>query len=811
MGNGFFFDPNEIAGKIIIHNPMDENSCTYCGMFRGVKSPMIKPYGEGKKKIMIVGEAPGANEDDTGIPFIGESGERLKEAFGLYGVDLDRDCIRTNVLQCRPKNNEFDETKVEFCYHRLERQIQEFNPYLIFAFGQRAAKRLIETENIQIPGLSGKAEGFKTIHGDVYPIRRYNAWVSLNYHPAFIMRNPDMSDVFFDDIERGLKYLDYEFPVSILDTTKRIYCDKELALSILNKKYDTYVSMDYETTGLHPYAKGFELLLMSVCFDGEVGYVIPLYPKDEDIFKSVAWFLRNNPINCHKYDDSCTRAVFGFGITNWVWDIMISKHILDERRKKKSLEFLTFETTGEEYKQTVNKDDFKKELVENFDQAVNYSGLDAIFPYHIQIIHNEEIQELGYSDGMKFLMDGSKALAELEENGVKIDMEEYNRFRNEVADKSKEVNTFFAEDATWGSFKKRYGEVPNVSSNLDMQRLLFDMLKLKPLSTTDKGQPQVNDALFEVLEQREDYIGELVKNIQIKKSLGKLTNTYLDSIPKYIGEDGKLHAIYNLHIARTLRSSCDSPNLQNAPKRDEYMKNFRRMFVPEFDLFMEADYKGAEVTVQAILAQDRNLLQQINEHFNSHRFWASRLFQVPESAVTKLQRFLAKNKFVFPEFYGASARSCAPQLGLPEKHVVSVEEEFYTMYSGVKKWQEHQWKFYLENGYVEIPTGFRRRGPLTYMQVVNTPIQGTTFHCLLDSLIRVFVNKALEKEGLKSRVVLQIHDSMVLDTVKAEREDAQEVINNISRDKYRWNFYKGAELEVEWQEGPNWLDMKEVA
>ncbi len=809
--DGFFFDPNEIAGKVIVKRVVDENSCTYCGMYRGVQSPMMKPFGDFEANIMIVGEAPGANEDKYGIPFVGKSGDMLKEAFSLYGIDIDKDCVRTNVLQCRPLNNVFDPAKVEFCYNRLERQIDEYKPHLIFAFGQQAARRLIEPVDVNIPGLSGKSEGFNVIHGNVFPIRKYNAWVSLNYHPAYIMREPDMLDVFYDDIKKGLQYLEYEFPKSLVDNTECILCNEEQAIKVLQKRYHYPVSIDFETNGLQPYAPDFHLSVVSIAPRFSKAYIIPLSEPSDQVKAAFIDFLKNNDIICHKYDDSCTRAKLGFGIPRWCWDIMVSKHLLDERRGNKSLEFQVYETTGEEYKHIVDRAEFDKALITNKSNAITYSGLDAIFPQHIKEVHYYQLKEQGLLKGMDFMMEGSKAFAALEQNGVKIDMTEYSRFREEVSVKTKEVNTFFRENDILGKYTKRFGKPLNVQSTADMQRLFFDQLKLKPLSNTDKGNPQVNDALFEVLQTREDAIGELVQNIQLKKSLQKLTGTYLDSIVKYIDVDGFLHAVFNLHIARTLRSSCDSPNLQNVPKRDEYMKNFRKMFIPRYDFFLEADYKGAEVTIQAILAQDKNLLKQINEHFNSHRYWASRLFQVPENQVTKLQRFLAKNKFVFPEFYGSSGKTCAPQLGLPENHVLNVEREFYDDYYGVASWQKEQWAFYQNNGYVIIPTGFRRRGPLTYMQVVNTPIQGTTFHCLLHSLTVILVKEALIKAGLRSLPVLQIHDSMVIDTVKDEKQAVIEIVNSISANMHHWDFYKGAELECEWQQGTNWLEMEDAA
>jgi DNA polymerase-1 len=176
--------------------------------------------------------------------------------------------------------------------------------------------------------------------------------------------------------------------------------------------------------------------------------------------------------------------------------------------------------------------------------------------------------------------------------------------------------------------------------------------------------------------------------------------------------------------------------------------------------------------------------------------------------VDKKMRFVGKNKFVFPEFYGAGAFSIAANTGLPIQQVERVENEFYGMYSGVSRWQEMKWDEYQKYGYVTTPLGFRRRGPLEYTQVVNTPIQATAFHALLDALIRATAE--FRRLKLRSKMVLQVHDSILIDTVASEHDLVMEIINEYTSDKALWKWCTGARLNVDWQKGSNWLDMEEL-
>jgi len=801
------FDINEVAGKKIVkHHGFVADPCLMCGLYKICLNPKIKPFGEGASNIFIIGEAPGEEEDKTGIPFIGKAGKFLDDSFSEFGVEMDRHCTRSNVLQCRPPDNTFDESKVEYCYERLEAQIKKAKPRLIMCFGLQAAKRMLPDHIV--PGLRGKG-GLHLIRGDVYPSIKYDCWVSVHYHPAYILRDRDMEDVFMRDMEKALKYLDIDLPEQLIGMGGNIWlgnkvdCIKIIQLFTNNKKITNF---DYETNQLNPYTGNPIIHMVSIAQSKDLAYVIPLHPKDPEIWDTFSKFLKSSTPKCNqafKFEEAWTRVLFRHPVNNWVWDTMLSKHILDERQEKKSLAFQVFENTGEEYKDMVDVKNFASNPLEN---QVKYSGLDSRFTILIASNHAKELKRRKQIVPVKFYIQSNVSLAELEYNGVKIDMPAYEKYRAKVnKDRDAAIEIIKSSDAV-NKFERVKGKKFNPGSSLHLRWVFFDHYGIEPLSETEKGSPQVNDELFEYLANKNDEIGKFAQAVTTYKTLEKMSSTYLESIIKYCDADGFLHPTYNLWIARSFRSSCDSPNLQNIPKRDEQQREFRKIFIPRHDFFLEADYKAMEVVVQAILAHDKVLLDQLYSGFDMHRYWASKLFRKPENKITKEERNNAKGGFMFALLYGSYYKTISTNLGVEENHVKKIEEEFYNTYRGVADWQDEQERFYDRNGYVELATGFRRHAPLSRNQIVNTPIQGTAFHCLLDSLNRIL---PLIK-GFESLPVLQIHDSLTFDVKKREQKELMAIVEECSINKNHWSWTKNAPFKLKWLCGIDWLSMEEM-
>lgn len=739
---------------------------------------------------------------------------KASQKFPLYniGVEEDESYVVKGIVfhNCFVDGNTFLPEKSEFCYDRLEEQIKKAKPKLIFCFGQVAAKRILE--NKIVPGLSKDAFGL--VQGDVYVSRKYNCWISLNYHPAHILRNDELLEVFYISVEKGLNHLNKELPKLMVSSGKNTYCSTEKeAIRIFDifSKSKLPVSIDYEANQLNPFIGNPELLMISLSIFEQEGFVVPLKPKKEKVWDALSLFLKSNaPKTAQnaKFEDMWTRVMFGHPINNLEWDTILSAHIVDERRGKKSLAYLVFAETGEVYKDMIDVEDMRNEIRTNIRGVITYSSLDARFPVLIRKSHESIIKREGLEFPMQFLMEGNRTLADMEENGVKIDLLCYEDFKKQSQGKFENAEGLLLQDTFVKEYEKKYHRRMDWNSNPELGKLFFKVMGLKPLSwTAIKKDPQVTQELYDYYKSDEKF-GQFFTSFLEYKRYQKLIGTSIEAIKKYVDKDGFIHPTYNLWIPTTFRSSCKNPNLQNVPTRDEEMKEIRKVFVPRFDYLLELDFKGADICAIAMESGDRVLTKQIKEDMDMHRYWASRLYQIEEDKISKTQRFDTKGGFVFAEFYGSYYKNIAINMGLSERHVRKVENEFWDKYWEAKKWIDDEQRKYQENGYVTNALGFRRRAPLSRNQIIPSIIQGDMFlGFLLDTMIRA--RKMFKKYKIKSLPIMQVHDSLTLDIKEKELNDVIDIVEECALNK-TWDWCKNVKLKVDWTLGANWLEMEKL-
>ncbi len=797
----FEFNPNELTGKQIVNKPPGFliDACKLCGLFKKCKSPKMKPYGKNELEILAIGEAPGKDEDEKGIPFIGQAGELLRKAFLEFDIVMDEDCLRTNVIQCRPEKNIFPDDKVEFCYERLEKQIKDSSPKLILCFGQKASTRVINSK--VVPGLPSGTFGLCT--GDVFPSHKYNAWIALNWHPAYILRDDSLYNNFLDNMEKAFGFLDRKIPESMINSGINAYSDDDIRLLSEYSESKGIVSIDYETNMLFPFREGAELIYISLSNRKDVGYVISLKPKDDKVWEALSKFLRSDvPKIAHnaKFEQLWTQKFFSHEINNVVADTMLSAHIIDERKEKTSLAFQTYLYFGEEYKDLVDRKNIEEADVKSL---VKYSSLDARFPIVIKAEQDKILKDRNQEFCAVFLLKGSLALAKMEARGVLIDKKEFDIYEIKIKKDLKKAQDSILKDEFIQKYEKDKHCRLNINSTQKLGKFFFDYLGLEPVSRTEKGNPQVTIEFYESLLGLESDYADLAENFIDYGSIKKINSTYIFQIKNYLTTDNYLHTAFNLNFVETFRSSCSDPSLHTIPKRNESQAEIRKLFIPRHDIFLEVDYKGAEVVVLAMQSDDVELINDIKVGIDFHKYWASRLLKKDEKLVTKKQRDkYGKGGFVFPEFYGSYYRTIAAKLGLSERHVKKIEQEFWKVYHGVKDWQEFKLNEYEEKGYVSTPLGFRRHAPLSRNQIINTPIQATSFHCLLDALIRIE-----DEWNFESLPILQVHDSILFDCKEREVDYIIELVSECSINKPDWDWAQDVPLSVDWSWGENWLEM----
>lgn len=830
MTQGFFLDLGEI-GDTSRKNKLDRvntagriiKGCAACSMDNHCRRPKMEPYGNGTLKIMIVGEAPGATEDEIGRPFVGKAGKFLRDAFEEFGIDVDEHCIVTNVIQCRPPHNEFpkDPEIVENCITRLYEQIDKFQPKLIFACGTHAVNAVLKPP---FPVTMEKMRGF------TIPSRRFNCWVSCIQHPSYIMRRDgqnskkeefaaeDARKVWVRDITSGLEYLDEPVPqpldpkgYRILRTMKEV---REYFQFLMEKQIPT--AIDYETNTVDVFREEIDLLSIAFSTDPSEGVFLPLtfknlWSEDEllEIFALLVEFLESD---CEKiiqnsdYERNVSKIALGAEINGPVWDTMIVNHILDERKDINGMEFMIFKRWGIEYK---GKVEHNKMQYMSMETMAEYNCLDSRYELAEYLAQKLELGSRQRQAADLFNR-CSRCLSNMRYRGIKLDKSVLDALSESIKVELGKVQSFLESFVPCKKFKERYGREFNIGSGKDVREMLYEVLGVTPgdRRTAKKGLPVDDEALTEILKQNPpQQTREFIESLQIYRKFSKQQSTYIDGLLSVADKDLILHPSFLLHTARSYRSSSEDPNLQNFPKRDEELKKQRAAVVPQNDLLLEADFKGAEVGVMAMRSNCKFLKKQLAEGVDIHRFWAAKLYGVDEKDVTKDQRFYSKNGFVFPLFYGSWYMAIARNINLPPEQVQKVEEEFWRLYPEIKEYQNETVAFYEKNGYLETLLGFRRHAPLSKNQIINTEIQGLSFQILLAGLQRL--DDAMIAKGMKSFLCCEVHDSGVVDVAEEELDEVISMVNeNLTYPHFSW--MEGTKIGVDISVGPNWYDMVEI-
>lgn len=414
--------------------------------------------------------------------------------------------------------------------------------------------------------------------------------------------------------------------------------------------------------------------------------------------------------------------------------------------------------------------------------------------------------------------EGTLVLSKAEQAGLRIDMKYCKKKKKELSklieQKEKEIySSKFYKD--WSRTTK---ESPNIYSGTQLGKYLYKVKGLKPPHKTKSGGGATDEEALKQLK-----IKELELILEAKK-LKKIRDTYLEAFTRE-AVDGFIHPSFNLNFVKTFRSSSQSPNFQNIPKRDkEAMKIVRdALFARKGNLLMEVDYSSIEVRVAACYHQDPTMLKYLRDPSSDmHGDMAEKIFLLKmdkSKPELSLLRSATKNGFVFPQFYGDYYGNNAISLakhwcGIPSgkwkkgkgvllpggKHITDhliehgikgmnefsdhlkhIEAHFWKeRFPVYGKWRDSHWSFYQKNGYINSLTGFTYSGLMSRNEVINFPVQGSAFHCLLWSMVQI--DKILRKNRLQSRIIGQIHDAIVFDIFPAEQNEVIKIARKVMID-----------------------------
>lgn len=314
-------------------------SCTSCGLYQNCNSPRMQPFGNFKKGILNIGEAPGETEDKNGKPFQGKTGQLLQRTYEKLGIDLFEDCLNINAVRCFPDKTPTN-YEIECCRRLTLKTIEEYKPKVIVLFGNAAIYSLI--------GHRWKKDlgGITKWRGWTIPDQDLKAWVCPTFHPSFIERSESGVEevVWINDLKQILFTLEHvPFPVykePVIHITDNLSFLKDLPNEIV---------FDYETTSLKPHAEGQRIVCCSIAVNEDEVYVfmMPKSPKERKPWVNILADKRIGKIAQNmKFEHSWSLVRLGVEVQNWIWDTMITAHILDNREGITNLAFQTYVNFG---------------------------------------------------------------------------------------------------------------------------------------------------------------------------------------------------------------------------------------------------------------------------------------------------------------------------------------------------------------------------------------------------------------------------------------------------------------------------------
>lgn len=449
---------------------------------------------------------------------------------------------------------------------------------------------------------------------------------------------------------------------------------------------------------------------------------------------------------------------------------------------------------------SLGKDTFTKAVKEKVEAFHNFCCYHSYVAYQA---YEPVLKELKSTDMENLFLEIEMpliySLYDMEVRGIEVDREALKEYGDKLGIRIVELEAKIYNMA---------GEKFNINSPKQLGVILFEKLKLPFAKKTKTGYSTSADIL-EKLRSEDPIVGMILEYRQ----LTKLKSTYADGLANYIKEDRRIHGKFNQTVAATGRISSTEPNLQNIPIRMELGREIRKVFIPkEGYVFLDADYSQIELRVLAHMSGDERLIAAYKEEQDIHRITASKVFHTPLEEVTSAQRSNAK-AVNFGIVYGISSFGLGQDLNITRKEAENYITQYFNTYPQVKHFLDELVAGGKETGYVS--TLFHRRRPVpelsssNFMQrsfgeriAMNSPIQGTAADIIKIAMIRV--NRKLKKLNLKSRLILQIHDELLIETHRDEIEQVEKILKE--------EMYRAADLkvplEVEVNTGSNWYDAK---
>lgn len=819
---------------------LHKKGCEVCplALIRENRHPNMKPDGTKKPLVYMLGEAPGKNEDQRGIPFVGAAGQVLHFRIPK---EWQRDLRWNNCVRTRPPGNRTPTImEIECCRPSVVRDIEESKPEAIFGFG-----------NTPLYWLLGQT-GITRWRGRRVPVRvgKHTCWYYPMLHPSYVSRSrifvprtpakygSSEEFAFALDLKRAFKEVDQGLPKPIVHTNEDVHAGVEIVTgangtadlkrvlefvkSIWN---EPEVGIDYETNRLRPYAKSAKILSVALS-NGErtmawainhreAEWTDEQYEQIENILEN---FLHNAPCvkvafnlsfeqewSAYFYGKACIRG------SKW-HDAQSQAYVLDERHGI-SLERQCIQHFGVSIK-TFSKAELKKLDKQPLRKVLEYNGPDA--KYALLLYHKQApmITKRKLDAVLDHQMERIPTVVLSQLKGIPVNLSVVRENSKKYEKRIEEIEDKIDADPDIIEFEKRKGHFFRPSATRDVSYLFREMLGYS-----------IENCQAATIETLDHPVADLM--IAWKKAQ-KLKSTYIDPLlpehPKTVYYDGYMHPSYNLTATVTWRTSASGPNIQNQPKRQKEAKaDIRRQVSPGGNLrVVSFDYGQIQARNVGMESLDKELIKAFWDRYDVHTDWCERIAQLypqwieegarklaTDKALFKGYRDRAKNEFVFPSFFGAQSKAVSEYLGIPLVIADQIHEEFWDRFGGIRKWHERVKDDYYRTGYVTGLSGFRRRAPVSPNEMINAPIQGDEAIIVIDAMIRLSklcdprFNRAIKTYDDRFQAEIEIHDDLSFIWPKHEIEkNAEIVIEHMVNVPFEWAHC--VPIVVEMSVGESW-------
>lgn len=596
---------------------------------------------------------------------------------------------------------------------------------------------------------------------------------------------------------------DLKYDYQLLDNEEKI---AEFIQNILTKEI---FSLDTETTGTDPITA--ELVGMSFSYAENQAVYIPV-PKDREETQKIVNLLK--PVFENEYAvkvgqnikyDMLVLSNYGVQIKGKLFDTMIAHYVLQPELRHNMdylaeiyLKYQTIhidELIGPKGKGQKNMRDLSPT------EVYKYACEDADVTLKLKALLEKEMQESGVTELFEQIeMPLVPVLAYMERNGVRIDTEALKESSRHFTARMQQIETEVHQLA---------GVEFNIASPKQVGEVLFDRLKIveKP-KKTKTGQYITSEEVLESLKGKHEIVGKILEHRGLKKLLG----TYIDALPQLINPaTGHIHTSFNQTVTATGRLSSSNPNLQNIPIRNEDGKEIRKAFIPDDGCeFFSADYSQIELRIMAHLSGDPHMIEAFQKEQDIHAATAAKIYKEELSEVTREQRSKAKTAN-FGIIYGISVFGLAERLNVDRKEAKELIDGYFSNYPDVKRYMDESIQVAREKGYIETIFNRKRYLPdinsrnavvrgYAERNAINAPIQGSAADIIKVAMVRIY--KRFMEEGIRSKMILQVHDELNFSVLPEEKEKVQQIVISEMEGAYKMK----VPLRADCGWGQNWLE-----